>query len=1788
MNPRERAVDPLARLRLTLENMGLKKYHYSPQVRTEILTVLYDALWGVHVGYFIPGATATPSMQTWLSEVQAKFPISEPPVPGRPCGRIFEKGECCYRCKDCSLDDSSVMCSPCFRATDHDGHNITFYITQQPGGCCDCGDPESWRIPPNCPYHPPTELDQRSSKNSTRILDIWSPTKHPTRVSVPLELRETLGRTIAYALDFVLDTLDYSPDDAIPPHDEDELRFQQSADPIAKEYYAVLLWNDDRHSFEEVIQSVCEATGCSREVASDVTNRIDEEGRDIIEMSDDVMRLLDIGTRLHQIELGVTIRRTFDTFREQIAVVIIEWLLDLTRCRLGTDPLIFREIISAELFTPRKRDSSSLISNHEATKLYAEVDNPARLDWLFLYHTRLWKKPRLNLKQMYVSILNLSHDHKIAVASHFSSVYHRIVDSFLLIDRDADTSVKYFALQLFTVPSIAAHVVRNHGIIPRLLGIITAFFTNQISGKRVEFPPDPDMLIDVEAAPFKSKRFMPIFSDLRYICANQTVQGIITQNPEFIVGFSRVCQMFMGINPNLRAVSNHVEYETDAWISVFNVTLSLSRVVKAYGEAYSKATAAELVDAIATVVHHILVVCTMQNDRLDRTKYKPIIFHTVEFDNNSYQIVDFDVLKSWISFHHALHWLLAELFKHVDTLSSESLLHIGLRDLRDVVLRTASEQAVLTLIDFPLRVLVMIAQIRTGLWVRNGFAIRGQLLHYRDFMLRELCYDQDIFILQSAFVILDPDVVLVSILDRFQLLPWFSGDVTSVAYSGNHLTNMVEELLYIIITCVSEPGNARQLPLPVSIRRELIHALAVGPCCFTDLCKRVAERMIEDYCFEHVLLEVAHFKLPETTTDTGLYELKDECLDEVNPYFYHYTRNKREEVEAVLKARLKKRTGVADPIIVPKPLDIPFGPFVNLTMVFQSSVLHQIIFFLIYNVLNQTEMTGIAPASAEAILDQALHLIMLGLVEQPQPFSQLAAHKTFDNAEEQSLIHVLCILEHHDSYKTLKPKVEWCLDNFSRHVPSTVIERRKVPDALVKSSTVEDTKKRAAKARQDAIMKQFAAAQKTFLDNIDDVEEDEDMEDAAEPTQSYGACIVCQEDLDNTRSFGTLGLVQASKLIRRVPEPSPSYMNETLASFPSLDRVPPVDWQTHNEKHTSRSVRTADSSAYPAFDGFPRQHVRFGLHGSVCGHMMHLECFSVYAASIRQRHRAQAQRNHPENIQRKEYVCPLCKSLGNVILPVVQASDSPFDPLPFPDWVRTTGINLLRSAPDRLLESLQFKSGTGEFVFWTAQDSGYYPYPKHSERFDPADTHKMVDTVMVITRTISSQSRHLRDRVEQEPGDRGAGMYLPEDLVVYTLATMEISTRGSPALPEGSIADQVSESQLQLVRGLVACLTKLASIQFKDRADGGRDAIRQAIVKRLLPEWRREPAFNSPLLLREPLTILVETAAVSPKSLRYVTVLAYYASLARITIGIVQLLGKPQSVQAIVPTSTRHRELFGDLRTFVMSVVRHSPLLEHAAELVLETFGEERFAKLLHAYSLPFLRRAAILRKAVLPSSFSSRPPDDGLDEYHRLLRWLGIPPLVDLSNYDTIQNALSGWCAHYGVLHANHPLECVILMDYPCIYRLAQLPTYLDDLFAFEKETLVCPRCETVSQDPAICLICGTTVCFQSHCCVDTEARDRGECNMHTRDCGGVIGVYFLVKRCAILYLFAGNGSFAPAPYLDVHGEVDFSMRRGRRQLLHDIRAEEIRKLWLSHGIPTYIARKLDSTVDVGGWEQL
>ena len=138
------------------------------------------------------------------------------------------------------------MCARCFHATDHEGHNVTFYIAQQSGGCCDCGDQEAWRQNIGCRFHPPASSSPSSDDATPKasllpLITSNIPGPHIDHSSVSPELLDSMSRTVAYALDFVLDTLDFSPDEASVPTSEEALVAQPTADPLKKDLYAIIV-----------------------------------------------------------------------------------------------------------------------------------------------------------------------------------------------------------------------------------------------------------------------------------------------------------------------------------------------------------------------------------------------------------------------------------------------------------------------------------------------------------------------------------------------------------------------------------------------------------------------------------------------------------------------------------------------------------------------------------------------------------------------------------------------------------------------------------------------------------------------------------------------------------------------------------------------------------------------------------------------------------------------------------------------------------------------------------------------------------------------------------------------------------------------------------------------------------------------------------------------------------------------------------------------------------------------------------------------------------------------------------------------------------------------------------------------------------------------------------------------------------------------------------------------------------------------------------------------------------
>lgn len=207
------------------------------------------------------------------------------------------------------MDDTCVFCSKCFHATDHDGHDILFSVSPGSGGCCDCGDPEAWKMPLRCKIH--TSDEQDGSTHS----------EHSGTAALNPALLSAIRLTIVSVIDFLLDnfaiapaevTLNPSTDDllrenryqrkqlkkigvpsdvptiTIPQEtiaiqdtvmeqveslEEDvdmdkengEPKNRKAAGSVNKEQeselYACIAWNDEAHAFSHVLESIMTATG---------------------------------------------------------------------------------------------------------------------------------------------------------------------------------------------------------------------------------------------------------------------------------------------------------------------------------------------------------------------------------------------------------------------------------------------------------------------------------------------------------------------------------------------------------------------------------------------------------------------------------------------------------------------------------------------------------------------------------------------------------------------------------------------------------------------------------------------------------------------------------------------------------------------------------------------------------------------------------------------------------------------------------------------------------------------------------------------------------------------------------------------------------------------------------------------------------------------------------------------------------------------------------------------------------------------------------------------------------------------------------------------------------------------------------------------------------------------------------------------------------------------------------------------------------------------------------------
>lgn len=116
-------------------------------------------------------------------------------------------------------------------------------------------------------------------------------------------------------------------------------------------------------------------------------------------------------------------------------------------------------------------------------------------------------------------------------------------------------------------------------------------------------------------------------------------------------------------------------------------------------------------------------------------------------------------------------------------------------------------------------------------------------------------------------------------------------------------------------------------------------------------------------------------------------------------------------------------------------------------------------------------------------------------------------------------------------------------------------------------------------------------------------------------------------------------------------------------------------------------------------------------------------------------------------------------------------------------------------------------------------------------------------------------------------------------------------------------------------------------------------------------------------------------------------------------------------------------------------------------------------------------------------------------------------------------------------------------------------------------------------SRNPTMCLVCGEVLCSQTYCCQrELNKQPVGACNFHTEVCGAGAGIYLRIRDAEVLLLGQNTGCFLSAPYLDDYGETDQGLRRGNPLHLCRESYKKLQMLWLGHGIHEDIARKTEA----------
>ncbi|XP_050830777.1 E3 ubiquitin-protein ligase UBR1 isoform X1 [Serinus canaria] len=1648
------------------------------------------------------------------------------------CGKVFKGGETTYSCRDCAVDPTCVLCIDCFQNSIHKNHRYKMHSSTG-GGFCDCGDTEAWKAGPLCTKHEPGASGSPKENSECQLNE---------------EIMEHSRRVFPSVIKYIVDMLIWEEEKELP----EELTISREK---VDSYYCVL-FNDEHHSYDHVIYSLQRALGCELGEAQLHTTAIDKEGRRAVkaghyascqEAKEEIKRHSE---NVSQRPLHVEVLHADVMAHQKFALRLGSWLNKLMS--YSSD---FRQIFC-----------------QICLKEEAGSEKPCFISKLMLWDARLHKGARKVLHELIFSSFFMEMEYKKLFAVEFVKYYKALQKEYISDDHDRVLSVTALSVQMFTVPTLARHLIEEQNVITTI--------TETLLEVLPEYLDKNDKFNFQGYSQDKLNRVYSVIYDLRYILVSKPTVWTDRLRERFLQGFVsflRILTCMQGMEEIKRQIGQHIEVDPD-WEAAIAIQMQLKNILLMFQEWC--ACDEELLLRSYRECHKAVMRCSTNGRSREKTVFH-LCGHTLE--SRPYR-----VSADPVSIHLPLSRTLAGLHVRLSKTGAISRLHEFV---------SPEEFQVELLVEYPLRCLVLVAQVAAEMWRRNGLSLISQVFYYQDVKCREEMYDKDIIMLQIGASLMDPNQFLLLILQRYELADAFKKiKPTKDQDLIKQYNVLIEEMLQILIYVVGEryvPGISNVTKEDV-IMREIIHLLCIEPMAHSAITKSLPENENNETGLENVIDKVATFKKPGVSGH-GVYELKDECLKEFNMFFYHYTKTQHSKAEHTQKKR-RKQENRDEALPPPPPPD--FSPaFSNVVRILSCDVMMHILRTLLQRAVElETHLW------TEAMIQMVLHLLSLGLLEEKQQLQKSPEEEvTFDfyhkatrmGSSALNAVNVLMLLEKLKRVPQLeaqKDTVNWILQMFDmvkrlREKSSLATvgatsgsEATKVDETQSTQDKEKAERKRkaeAARLHRQKIMAQMSALQRNFIEThkllYENTLEAQGKDDAIMEEESTSSAI------DYSRI--ALGPKRGPSVIEKEVLTCILCQEEQEVKLESAAMVLSacVQKSTALTQNRSRILELSGDTQDPLF---MHPDLPCGTHTGSCGHVMHAACWQKYFEAMQLNFR---QRLHVEQIfdlENGEYLCPLCKSLCNTVIPIVplqaqkinsEDAEAVAQILSLARWleivmVRISGYSVKKAKGEKQSLPPFTNKGTGNSAleFHSILSFGVQSSAKYSS--------SIKEMLILFATTIY--------RVGLKVAPNEADSRIPMmtwSTCAFTIQCIEnlLETEGKPLF--GSLQNRQHSGLKALVQFAAAQRTTSPQLLIQ------KHLIRLLGV--LLPNFKGE---DTPSLLEVDMFHVLVGAVLSFPSL-------YWEDAVDL---------QPSSVSS----AYNHLYLFhlttlAHIMQIVISSAAESPTA-HSSDNSEEAQSAQSFCREVCQYTsgcfsqdipgwlvwdcvkkgiMPYLRSAALFFHYLLgvsPPEELQQVSEEG--QFKALCSYLSLPTNLFLlfhEYWDTVNPLLQRWCADPVVLSClkgksiairyprkrNHLIE--LPEDYSCLLNQAS--------------QFRCPRSSDDEQKhPVLCLFCGAMLCSQNTCCQElVNGEELGACTSHALQCGAGVCMFLKIRECKVVLIEGKTrGCLYPAPYLDEYGETDPGLKRGNPLHLCQERYRKLHLLWQQHCIIEEIARSQET----------